>query len=54
MCAATVRVTSQSVRLRVQGGETCIDMSKVAMLVLDEADRMLEMGFEKDIQKVNR
>jgi ATP-dependent RNA helicase RhlE len=29
-----------------------IDLSKVEILVLDEADRMLDMGFIRDIQKV--
>ncbi len=29
-----------------------IDLSKVEMLVLDEADRMLDMGFIRDIRKV--
>ncbi len=29
-----------------------LDLSKVEILVLDEADRMLDMGFIKDIQKI--
>ena len=29
-----------------------IDLSKVEILVLDEADRMLDMGFIRDIRKV--
>ena len=29
-----------------------IDLSKVEILVLDEADRMLDMGFIRDIQKI--
>ncbi len=29
-----------------------VDLSKIEILVLDEADRMLDMGFIKDIQKV--
>lgn len=29
-----------------------LTLSKVGVLVLDEADRMLDMGFEKDIKKI--
>ncbi len=31
-----------------------VDLSKVEMLVLDEADRMLDMGFIRDIEKILR
>lgn len=30
----------------------CIDLSELRMLVLDEADRMLDMGFIEDIEKI--
>ncbi|HET7152570.1 MAG TPA: DEAD/DEAH box helicase, partial [Candidatus Kapabacteria bacterium] len=30
----------------------CIDLSKIEVLVLDEADRMLDMGFIHDVRKV--
>ena len=33
-------------------GQKTIDLSKVEILVLDEADRMLDMGFIRDIRKV--
>ena len=33
-------------------GQGTIDLSKVEILVLDEADRMLDMGFIRDIRKV--
>ncbi len=39
-------------RLLDHMGQGTIDLSKVEILVLDEADRMLEMGFIRDIKKV--
>ena len=33
-------------------GQRALDLSSVQLLVLDEADRMLDMGFIRDIQKV--
>ena len=33
-------------------GQRSIDLSKVEILVLDEADRMLDMGFIRDIRKI--
>jgi len=32
--------------------KTSLDLSHVASVVLDEADRMLDMGFQEDIQKI--
>jgi ATP-dependent RNA helicase RhlE len=39
-------------RLLDHSGEGTIDLSRVEILVLDEADRMLDMGFIHDIRKV--
>jgi ATP-dependent RNA helicase RhlE len=39
-------------RLLDHAGQKTIDLSKVDILVLDEADRMLDMGFIHDIRKV--
>lgn len=33
-------------------GQRSIDLSKVEILILDEADRMLDMGFIRDIRKI--
>ncbi|MFO7705238.1 MAG: DEAD/DEAH box helicase, partial [Halopseudomonas sp.] len=33
-------------------GQRAVDLSKVEILVLDEADRMLDMGFVHDVKKV--
>jgi len=33
-------------------GSGKLDLSKVEVLVLDEADRMFDMGFEKDVRKI--
>ena len=33
-------------------GQRTIDLSGVEILVLDEADRMLDMGFIRDIRKI--
>ncbi len=33
-------------------GQKCVDLSSVEMFILDEADRMLDMGFINDIKKV--
>ena len=35
-------------------GRRTIDLSKVKILVLDEADRMLDMGFIEDVEKIIR
>jgi ATP-dependent RNA helicase RhlE len=34
--------------------QRCVDLSKIQVLVLDEADRMLDMGFINDIRKIIR
>ncbi len=39
-------------RLLDHVGQNSVDLSKVEILVLDEADRMLDMGFIRDINKV--
>jgi ATP-dependent RNA helicase RhlE len=39
-------------RLLDHVGQRSVDLSRVDMLVLDEADRMLDMGFIRDIRKV--
>ncbi len=39
-------------RLLDHVGQKTIDLSKLEILVLDEADRMLDMGFIRDIRKV--
>ncbi len=39
-------------RLLDHVGQRSVDLSQVDMLVLDEADRMLDMGFIRDIRKV--
>jgi ATP-dependent RNA helicase RhlE len=39
-------------RLLDHVGQKTIDLSKVEILVLDEADRMLDMGFIRDIRKI--
>jgi ATP-dependent RNA helicase RhlE len=39
-------------RLLDHAGQRTVDLSSVEILVLDEADRMLDMGFIRDIRKV--
>ena len=39
-------------RLLDHAGQKTVDLSKVQFLVLDEADRMLDMGFIHDIRKI--
>ncbi|WP_373083841.1 DEAD/DEAH box helicase [Sneathiella sp.] len=39
-------------RLLDLNNQRCIDLGKVEYLILDEADRMLDMGFIRDIQKI--
>ena len=33
-------------------GEYIISLDKIHMLVMDEADKMLDMGFEKEIKQI--
>ncbi|CAN0536640.1 unnamed protein product, partial [Laminaria digitata] len=39
-------------RLKDLVGEGACDLSKVTSLVLDEADRMLDLGFEQDVRDI--
>ena len=39
-------------RLKDLCGENACDLSRVTYLVLDEADRMLDMGFEQDVREI--
>jgi ATP-dependent RNA helicase DBP3 len=39
-------------RLRDLMNEGCCDLSNVSFMCLDEADRMLDMGFQKDIEEI--
>ena len=32
--------------------QRCVDLSRISFLVLDEADRMLDMGFVRDVRKI--
>ena len=45
-------VTATPGRLLDLVSQDCLDLSKVEFLVLDEADRMLDMGFIHDIKKI--
>jgi len=45
-------LTATPGRLLDHVGQKTIDLSKVEFLILDEADRMLDMGFINDIKKV--
>jgi ATP-dependent RNA helicase DDX5/DBP2 len=38
--------------VRHGGGEACVSTEMLSMVVLDEADRMLDMGFERDIRAI--
>ena len=40
--------------VRGGGAATCVSCSEMTMVVLDEADRMLDMGFERDIRDIVR
>ncbi len=39
-------------RLLDHAGQRTVDLSRVEILILDEADRMLDMGFIRDIRKI--
>jgi ATP-dependent RNA helicase RhlE len=39
-------------RLLDLAGQKCLDLSRIEYLILDEADRMLDMGFIHDIRKI--
>ncbi|MCP4297749.1 MAG: DEAD/DEAH box helicase [Proteobacteria bacterium] len=45
-------ITATPGRLLDHIGQKTIDLSKVEILVLDEADRMLDMGFIRDIKRI--
>jgi len=45
-------LTATPGRLLDLHNQKCVDLSKVEILVLDEADRMLDMGFIRDIRKI--
>ncbi len=45
-------ITATPGRLLDLISQDCLDLSKVEFLVLDEADRMLDMGFIHDIKKI--
>jgi len=40
-------------RLLDHMGRGCIDLSEIELFVLDEADRMLDMGFIEDVEKIS-
>ena len=50
-CRAEIVVATPG-RLLDHVGQRTIDLSRVEILVLDEADRMLDMGFIRDIRKI--
>ncbi len=45
-------LTATPGRLLDLAGQGLLDLSKVEIFVLDEADRMLDMGFIHDVRKV--
>ena len=47
-------LTATPGRLLDLAGQGLLDLSKVEIFVLDEADRMLDMGFIHDVRKVIR
>ena len=51
-CARPEIVVATPGRLLDHLGQRTIDLSRVEILVLDEADRMLDMGFIRDIRKI--
>jgi ATP-dependent RNA helicase RhlE len=50
--AGPVVVVATPGRLLDHAGQGTIDLSRVEILVLDEADRMLDMGFIRDIRRI--
>jgi len=52
MIVATPGRLMDMLDMRNHGKDAAVSLSCVSVLVLDEADRMLDMGFERDIRKI--